>query len=428
MDSSFRCWQRSRLASRAGHFTGGWSRRATGTRPLRPRIALAIVLLVLVIPLALAFSYATNEISTWVAWLIEANRNGVPVPESVVNMPFIGQWLAESWQRNLSEPRALGEVIQILSGEHVGNISRWVLATGRQAFNLVLSVLFIMITLFFVYKDGAAMVEQLDRVGERILPRRWQRFSRVVPATVSSTVTGMTLIAIGEGIVLGLAYKIAGVPSSFLLGVLTGFMAMIPGGAPLSVTLVSLYLLASGRPIAAVALFAWGAIELFIVDKTLRPKLVGGPIRLPFLPTLFGLIGGVKTMGMVGLFVGPVLMALLVAIWREWVLTTEAEVVDEAMRENSEGEIAMTPAPIVPSAARPSGVPRSRARWRARHAWPRHISDAPTKSSRARTPRSKGVIASEAAFRSHERGKVRSGGSLGAPARIQARAKLLALS
>ena len=160
------------------------------------------------------------------------------------------------------------------------------------------------------------MVRQLDRVGERILPRRWQRFSRVVPATISSTVTGMTLIAIGEGIVLGLAYKIADVPSSVLLGVLTGFMAMIPGGAPLSVTLVSLYLLASGRPIAAVALFAWGAIELFIVDKPLRPKLVGGPIRLPFLPTLFGLIGGVKTMGMVGLFVGPVLMALLVAIWR----------------------------------------------------------------------------------------------------------------
>ena len=45
---------------------------------------------------------------------------------------------------------------------------------------------------------------------------------------------------------------------------------------------------------------------------------MGGPIKLPFLPTLFGLIGGVKTMGFVGLFVGPVLMALLIAIWREW--------------------------------------------------------------------------------------------------------------
>ena len=183
-----------------------------------------------------------------------------------------------------------------------------------------------MITLFFVYKDGARLVGQLDHIGERILPLRWNRFSRVVPATVSSTVTGMTLIAVGEGIVLGVAYKIAGVPSAFLLGVITGFMALIPGGAPLSVTLVSLYLAGSGSPIAALGLFAWGAIELFIVDKTLRPKLVGGPIRLPFLPTLFGLIGGVKTMGLVGLFVGPVLMALLVAIWREWLVTTERSV------------------------------------------------------------------------------------------------------
>ena len=297
-------------------------RACRGRTPLAASIALAIVLLVLVIPLAVLLSYGVNEISTWVAWLVDANRQGIPVPQSVVATPFLGPWLAENWQRYLGEPRALGEIVQFLSGEHIGNISRWVLATGRGAFDLLLSVLFVVITLFFVYKDGARLVEQLDHIGERILPLRWHRFSRVVPATVSSTVTGMTLIAVGEGIVLGVAYKIAGVPSALLLGVMTGFLALIPGGAPLSVTLVSIYLVGSGRPIAALGLFAWGAIELFVVDKTLRPKLVGGPIRLPFLPTLFGLIGGVKTMGLVGLFVGPVLMALLVAVWREWLLTT----------------------------------------------------------------------------------------------------------
>ncbi|CAM5224828.1 hypothetical protein ALON55S_06142 [Alishewanella longhuensis] len=83
-------------------------------------------------------------------------------------------------------------------------------------------------------------------------------------------------------------------------------------------SLLSLYLVGTGDVTAGVALFLWGSIELFIVDKTIRPTLVGGPIKLPFLPTFFGLIGGVKTMGLVGLFVGPVLMALLVAIWREW--------------------------------------------------------------------------------------------------------------
>jgi predicted PurR-regulated permease PerM len=88
----------------------------------------------------------------------------------------------------------------------------------------------------------------------------------VVPATISSTVMGMTLIAIGEGIVLGVAYWVAGVPSPVTLGVITGIMALIPGGAPLSFTLVSLYLLASGSPVAGVSLFVWGTVELFIVD------------------------------------------------------------------------------------------------------------------------------------------------------------------
>ena len=117
---------------------------------------------------------------------------------------------------------------------------------------------------------------------------------------------------------LGIAYWIAGVPSAVACGVLTAFMALVPGGAPTMFTLISLYLVGTGDMTAGVGLFLWGSIELFIVDKTLRPNLVGGPIKLPFLPTFFGLIGGVKTMGFVGLFVGPVLMALLVAIWREW--------------------------------------------------------------------------------------------------------------
>ncbi|MDO8270520.1 MAG: AI-2E family transporter, partial [Gammaproteobacteria bacterium] len=88
--------------------------------------------------------------------------------------------------------------------------------------------------------------------------------------------------------------------------------------APLIFSLISIYLLGSGETGAGLGLFIWGSVELFVVDKTIRPRLVGGPVKLPFLPTFFGLIGGVKTMGIIGLFVGPVLMALLVSIWREW--------------------------------------------------------------------------------------------------------------
>jgi len=284
--------------------------------------ALLAIILVLVVPLSMALSYAIKEASAFIGWLLAANRNGVSVPDWIHALPIVGTRLAEYWDEYLGEPHALGAYVEMISGQHLGNIYRMVLSATGNAFQLLLTLLFMLITLFFIYKDGAVMVRQLDIVGERILPSRWQRFSRVVPATVSSTVTGMGLIALGEGAVLGVAYWIAGVPSPVLLGVVTGFMALIPGGAPLSFTLVSLYLIGSGNLVAGLGLFAWGAIELFIVDKTLRPHLVGGPVKLPFLPTFFGLVGGVQTMGLVGLFVGPVLMALLVAIWREWLRNT----------------------------------------------------------------------------------------------------------
>ena len=293
-------------------------RRCGGNRALAATIAILLILAFLIVPLVMAISYTIQEVGIWFTWAVETNRTGAPTPEWIAALPGIGQWLDEQWFRHIGHPGALGELVQIVSGANIGSIYRAVLAAGTGLFDLLLTLLFMMIALFFVYKDGANFVAQLDTLGERILPGRWGRISRVVPATISSTVMGMTLIAIGEGIVLGIAYWIAGVPSPVTLGVITGIMALIPGGAPLSFTLVSVYLVASGSPFAGVALFAWGATELFIVDKTLRPKLVGGPIKLPFLPTFFGLIGGVKTMGFLGLFIGPVLMALLVAIWREW--------------------------------------------------------------------------------------------------------------
>ncbi|MCX2724964.1 AI-2E family transporter [Roseibium salinum] len=298
-----------------------------GNRTAGATIAILLILAFLIVPIVLAIGFAIEEVRLWFAWAVHANETGEPTPEWIVALPGVGEWLSRQWSRYIGEPGAIGEMVQIVSGANIGNISRAVLAAGTELFDLFLTLLFMMIVLFFVYRDGERFVAQLDMLGDRILPARWSRISRVVPATIGSTVTGMTLIAIGEGIVLGTAYWLAGVPSPVTLGVITGFMALVPGGAPLCFTLVSIYLMASGSPVAGLALLAWGSTELFIVDKTLRPRLVGGPIKLPFLPTFFGLVGGVKTMGFLGLFVGPVLMALIVAIWREWVFeTTRTEV------------------------------------------------------------------------------------------------------
>lgn len=292
--------------------------RVNGHRTVAASLAVLLIIVFVIVPVFLASSYTLREVTRWVRWAAEANKTGATTPGWVANLPMIGEWANDEWNRLFDHPGGIGELIQIVTGSNIGTIYHLVVLTGAGVFNFLLTLLFMMIVLFCVYRDGASFAVQIDKLGERVLPKRWERFSRIVPETVSATVTGMTLIAIGEGIVLGVAYWIAGAPSPITLGVLTGIMALIPGGAPLSFTLVSLYLLGTGSPVAAAALFTWGTTELFIVDKTLRPKIVGGPIKLPFLPTFFGLVGGVKTMGLLGLFIGPVLMALLVAIWREW--------------------------------------------------------------------------------------------------------------
>jgi len=298
-------------------------RRTGNRRTIAASIAIVLIIAFLVLPIVFAVIYTSGEVKEWFTWALHVNRFGAPTPLWIVDLPIAGPWLNEQWSHYVGVPGAIGEMAQLVSGANIGNIYRAVLAAGGGAFHVVLTLLFMMIALFFVYRDGIGFVRQLDLIGERIFPNRWERISRVVPITISSTVMGMTVIAIGEGIVLGVAYWIAGVPSPVTLGVLTGIMALIPGGAPLSFTLVSLYLLGSGAQIAGVSLLVWGTVELFIVDKTLRPRLVGGPIKLPFLPTFFGLVGGVKTMGFLGLFIGPVLMAIIVAIWREWIREVE---------------------------------------------------------------------------------------------------------
>ena len=293
------------------------------SRTISASLFVLTILLFLVAPLVVAVIFAIDELRILADWAASTNEFGAPAPAFLIALPGVGGWLVERWDFYVGQPGAIGDLVELASGETIGSLYRGALTVGTFAFDLVLALLFMLITLFVLYRDGDRVAAQLDSVGEHILPERWQRISRVVPRTISATVMGMTVIAIGEGIILGTAYWIAGAPSPVTLGIITGFLALIPGGAPLTMTLVSGYLVLSGSPIAGIALFAWGALELFIVDKTVRPALVGGPVKLPFLPTFFGLIGGLKTMGIVGLFVGPVLMALLVGVWREWVRELE---------------------------------------------------------------------------------------------------------
>ena len=93
---------------------------------------------------------------------------------------------------------------------------------------------------------------------------------------------------------------------------------MIPFGAPLVFGVAALILLAQGSAVAGIALFLFGVVVVFIADHFVRPVLIGGSTRLPFIWVLLGILGGVETWGLLGLFLGPAIMAALMLLWREY--------------------------------------------------------------------------------------------------------------
>ena len=125
--------------------------RCGGRTALAATLALLVVIVVLVVPLSLALSYAIKEASSFFAWAIAANRHGVDVPAWITSMPVLGERLAEYWLAYIGQPHALGALVEAVSGEHLGNIYRMVLAATGNVFQLLLTVLFMLITLFFVW-------------------------------------------------------------------------------------------------------------------------------------------------------------------------------------------------------------------------------------------------------------------------------------
>ena len=123
-----------------------------------------------------------------------------------------------------------------------------------------------------------------------------------------------------EGAIIGVGYVLTGVPHPLLFAVLTIAFAMLPFGAWAAFTVAALVLLVHGGSLlAAAGVFGLGATVMLIGDNLIHPMLVGGTTRLPFLLALIGVFGGLRTFGLIGLFLGPVIMTAVLTIWREWV-------------------------------------------------------------------------------------------------------------
>jgi predicted PurR-regulated permease PerM len=175
---------------------------------------------------------------------------------------------------------------------------------------------FTLLTLLFVYRDGPQITLQIRDVADRLLGVAARRLGNDAAGAVRATVNGLVLVGMAEGAILGIAYFIAQVPHPLLLGFGTGILATIPFGAPAVFVIAGFILLAQSRLIAAVLLLVFGSVVVFVADHFVRPVLIGRSARLPFLWVLLGIFGGLETFGLLGLFLGPAIMAVALALWR----------------------------------------------------------------------------------------------------------------
>lgn len=283
--------------------------------------ALAVTLLcafVFITPLALGVMQAAKQAPALAALVANANNEGLPAPDWLHRIPAVGNAIYEWWLTTLGQPHGLTHLLTDGSATRMHTASEVLRSFGSNVVHRMIDVAFAFLALFFFYKDGPALVSQTEAIGHHLIGnQRWALYSTKVPVAIRATVNGLVLVGLAEGLLLGIAYEFVGVPSAVLWAAATGVLAIIPFGAPLAFGAVAALLLFDGNTIGAVGIVVWGAIVLFVADHFVRPSMIGSATKLPFLAVLLGILGGVETLGLIGLFVGPVVMTLFVTLWHE---------------------------------------------------------------------------------------------------------------
>ena len=220
-------------------------------------------------------------------------------------------------------------------GKHAGisiiQVQDWLVSAGKYvlqflassggtfvlgALGTLVSFLLMLFVLFFVLRDGPALAQKVVRmlpIEERMRGKLWQHLKEVTRAVF----LGIGVTALVQGTLVGIAFWIAGLPSPLVFGVLAALFALVPFVGPVIVWGPgALYLASQGDYGHAIFLTLWGTIAVGMVDNFLRPLLISGRAEVPTLAVFVGVMGGLQAFGFIGLFVGPIVLGLLVALFR----------------------------------------------------------------------------------------------------------------
>lgn len=279
-----------------------------------PAVFTLAIGLVFVAPLVFFGVLISREAQSAYVLVDQVRQNGLPVPAWVTQLPGLGTSVETWWRLNLERPEDAAALVKGLDRREIVAFGE---SFGGHLGGIALTFAVTLLTLFFLFKDGESLSLSLERLSERLFGPRGKSLSLQIVASIHATVDGLVFVGMGEGLILAIAYYAAGVPQATLLGIATAIGAIIPFGAFVMFSIASLLLIYKGSLIGASVIFLLGLAVLTVADHLIRPIVIGNGTRLPFVLVLLGILGGVETCGLLGLFLGPAIMTVLVDLWRE---------------------------------------------------------------------------------------------------------------
>jgi predicted PurR-regulated permease PerM len=285
----------------------------------RARLAAgAMVLLtaaVVLLPVVVAAPASAEDVSALRGVFMEWVRQGLPpAPDWLADLPMIGPKAAELWNHWAADIGAILGAIR----PYLGVVVEDSLAILLSIANGVLMFAFALFIAFFLFVHGDPLAVRLRVLVCRVAGDQAERLLEVTGATVRGVVYGVLGTAIVQGLLTSLGLWVTGVPRALLLGFIAGLMSVLPVGAPAIWIPAAIWLMATGSLWWGVFLFVYGIVAISGSDSVIRPWFIARGAHLPFMLTALGALGGALAYGLLGIFLGPVLLGVGYTLVAEW--------------------------------------------------------------------------------------------------------------
>lgn len=285
-------------------------------------LMVALTAVVLVLPIAVAAPGSAEDVTHLRHAIMDGLRSGLPdSPLWVFDIPLVGNTVGNLWNRWAGDISVMLEALRPYFGIVVENGLSLLLGIA----NGVLMFLLALFVAFFFYTYGDPIADRLRLLLHRIAGVQAERLITVTGATVRGVVYGILGTAVVQGLLTAFGLFLSGVPRPALLGGIAGLLSVLPIGAPVVWIPAALWLMGSGHPGWGIFLAIYGGGAITGADSLIRPWFISRGAQLPFLLTVLGVLGGALAFGLLGIFLGPVLLGVGYTLVNEWARETDHE-------------------------------------------------------------------------------------------------------